>query len=249
MRTQKTQKTKVLAALAALAFTAGCGGGGSLPTDDNPGADPGPVNPQPSAPASATSLWPLSTGSTWTYAITEKNGDRYTKAVTVKGLQEVPNQPGVQAIQVESVQQASVLHTERSWQQEANGLVTRLREEDLYDGQLHSVTVWSPATLKCISASHDAGWTYTQGEVTEKVALTDGSPPSSEPVKPYLWRIVAVNETVQVPAGTFTNAVHLRRDRTDKDGKERDYWLVSGVGKVKEDGERLEELSSYSVKP
>ncbi|MBF5041497.1 hypothetical protein FGE12_03795 [Aggregicoccus sp. 17bor-14] len=244
----KTQKTKVLAAFAALVFTAGCGGG-SLPTDDGSGVDPGPVNPQPNPPASATSLWPLTTGSTWTYAITEKDGRRYTKDVTVKGLQDVPNQPGVQAIQVESVQQRTPVYLERSWQQESGGLVTRLREEDHHDGQLYSVSVWSPATLKSISASHEVGWTYTQGEVTEKVAYTDGTPATSEPMKPYLWRIIAVNETVEVPAGKFTNAVHLQRDRTDKDGKVRDYWLVPGVGKVKEDGERLEELSSYSVKP
>ena len=246
----KTQRTKVLAALAALAFTAGCGGGGSLPTDDGPGTPAGPLNPQPSAPPSATSLWPLTTGSTWTYAITDPQYGKYTKVVTVKGPAAVPDQPGVQAIQVESVQQRSPVYTELSWQLESGGLVTRLREEDHVGDQLAKVTMWSPATLKSLSAAHDAGWTYEQGAVTEKVAYTNGDPSTSEPVKPYLWRVVAVNQSVTVPAGTFPNALVLQRDRTDKEGKERTYWLVPGVGKVKEDSvDKLEELSSYSVKP
>jgi hypothetical protein len=57
-----------------------------------------------------------------------------------------------------------------------------------------------------------------------------------------------VNETVTVPAGTFNNALKVQRERPDKEDSARTYWLVPGIGKVKEDGERLEELVSYDVK-
>ena len=58
-----------------------------------------------------------------------------------------------------------------------------------------------------------------------------------------------VGVTVTVPAGTFTNAIQVRRERTDKPDYLRRYWLVPGVGKVREEGERTEELSSYDIKP
>lgn len=239
---------KLQAALAALVFTAGCGAGGSLPTDEE-GPPPGSEQPGPSAP-SATSLWPLTTGSSWTYAIPDDpTYGQITKTVTVKGAGEVPGQSGVQAIRVESVQTSQPVFTELSWQQEANGMVSRLREEDRKDGSLVRTTVWSPATLKMLSQPRELNWSYAQTAVTERIAMGDGSV-TEEPEKPYVWRVLGVNETVTVPAGTFTNALRVQRERTDKTtDKPRTYWLVPGVGKVKETGQRTEELTSYSIKP
>jgi hypothetical protein len=246
----KTHMTKVVAALAALALTAGCGGGGSLPTDKDPVIDdPGPADPGNPPPASATSLWPLTTGSTWTYAITDDVYGKFDKVVTVKGPGEVPGMPGTQAIQVESVQFRTPSYTERSWQQDSDGIVRRLREEDRSDGDLLRVTMWSPATLKSISQLRELSWSYEQGPVTEQTSFGEGTTPTSEPVKPYIWRVMAVNETVEVPAGKFTNALRLQRDRTDKEKTPKVYWLVPGVGKVKETGDRTEELRSYTIVP
>jgi hypothetical protein len=238
--------TKLQAALAALVFTAGCGAGGSLPTDDND-PPPGAEQPGPAAPA-ATSLWPLTTGSTWTYAITDDIQGQFTKTVTVKGPSAVPGQSGVQAIQVESVQNTSPAYVELSWQQESGGMVNRVREEDRRGGSLVQTTVWSPATLKMISQLRELGWSHTQGTVTERIAMGDGSV-TEAPEKPYVWTVKAVNEPVAVPAGTFPNALRVERTRSDKTDTLRTYWLVPGVGKVKETGERLEELTSYSIKP
>jgi hypothetical protein len=240
--------TKRQAALAALLLAVGCGSGGSLPTEPEPGPGgvvaPPPDDTPPITPV-AQSLWPLTTGSTWSYDIDDPQRGRFTKTVTVKGPAEVPGQPGVQAIQVESVKPHI---TELSWQQEADGLVKRLREEDrLPGGNLARTAVWSPATLKSLSALRELNWTYTQPGVIERVAYFDGSV-TEEPEKPYEWRVVAVDESVNVPAGTF-KALRVERDRTDKTSK-RIYWLVPGIGKVKEDSpDGLEELRSYSVKP
>lgn len=242
--------TKLQAALAALVLAVGCGGGGSLPTEPDGAPDPGtpPDSGTPVTPA-PQSLWPLTTGSTWTYDITDPQRGRFTKTVTVKGPGEVPGMPGTQAIQVESVQDTSPVYTELSWQQEADGMVNRLREEDRRDGALVRTTVWSPATLKTLSQLRELNWTYTQGAVTEKIAMGDGTV-TEEPEKPYVWRVVAVNESVSVPAGAFPNALRVVRTRADQPDSERTYWLVPGVGKVKEDStDRLEELRSYSVKP
>jgi hypothetical protein len=238
-------KRAILAALAAVVWLGGCGGsGGSLPTGNDPAPSdqelPGdPVKPSPEA---APSLWPLTTGSTWTYRITDPTRGVFDKAVEVLGPQAVPD-TSTTAILVRSVQPHL---EERSWQLELqNGTVVRLREEDLKAGAIVRVTTWSPATVKSLAQVQEQGWSYssTIRELTrEDTGLVE------EKEQTYVWRVLAVNETVTVPAGTFTNAIKVQRDRPDKEGKVRTYWLVPGVGKVKEDGERLEELVSHTVK-
>ncbi|ADO71106.1 hypothetical protein [Stigmatella aurantiaca] len=243
-------KRSVVAALVAGAWLVGCGGGGSLPAgangpSDGPGALPGdPLNPNPDSPESPDvrqSLWPLTVGSSWTYRITDPVRGTFDKTVEVMGIERVPEMD-VTATAMRSIQP----HLEElSWQVELdNGTVVRLREEDRKGGALARVTTWSPATVKSLARPQALNWS-TASTIRELTRLDDGTQEEKE--RTYTWRVVAVNETVTVPAGTFTNALKILRDRPDKDGKERIYWLVPGVGKVKEDGERLEELSSYTV--
>jgi hypothetical protein len=136
---------------------------------------------------------------------------------------------------------------ELSWQIiDVNGLVVRLREEDHEENTLKKVTTWNPATVKSISREQPLGWSYTSDILEVEKHLDDGEVKDQD--KTYVWRVEAVNETVTTPAGTFTNALRVKRKRGDKLGDERTYWLVPGIGKVKETGERLEELVSYDVK-
>jgi hypothetical protein len=237
-------KRAILAALAAVMWLGGCGEGGSLPPGNGttppdqelPGA---PVKPSPEAPPS---LWPLTTGSTWKYRITEPMRGIFDKAVEVLGPQAVP-ETALTAIQVRSVQP----HLEElSWQLELeNGTVVRLREEDLKAGAVVRMTTWSPATVKSLALVQQQGWSYSS-TIRELTRLDTGAVEEKE--RTYVWRVLAVNETVTVPAGTFHNALKVQRERPDKEGSARTYWLVPGIGKVKEDGERLEELVSYDVK-
>jgi hypothetical protein len=242
-------KKAIVAALAAGAWLVGCGGGGSLPTGtDGPGSSPDPQLPeapaQPDNPSqnTNTSLWPLTAGSSWTYKITDPMKGIFDKHVEVLGLQTVPDTT-LTATEVRSVQP---LLEERSWQlQLQSGVVVRLREEDLKGGEVARVTTWSPATVKSLGVAQPEGWSYSSS-IRETVRQDNGT--VQEKDQTYVWHVVAVNETVVVPAGTFTHVIKVQRDRPDKDGKERYYWLVPGVGKIKEDGERLEELSAYDVK-
>lgn len=243
----------VLGAVMAVAWLVGCGGGGgSLPTAPGeplpelpPPALPGtpvqpPETPTPEAPLS---LWPLTTGSSWTYRITDPVKGVFDKQVEVLGPQPIPGTTDMTATLVRSVQPHL---EERSWQIELqNGVVVRLREEDLKGDAVVRVTTWSPATVKSLAQPKQQGWTY-ESTIRELMRMDDGRVEEKE--RTYVWRVLAVNETVTVPAGTFTNAIRVQRDRPDKEGKERLYWLVPGLGKVKEDGERLEELVSHDVK-
>lgn len=225
------------AVLVAAAWAAGCGGA-PLP----PGIQPPDTTPPTTQPVDTSrSLWPLSTGSSWTYRITEASRPVFEKRVTVRGPEPVP-EVGGEAIVVHSEQPHL---QETSWQVESGGVVLRLREEDHRDALLLRTTTWEPGTVKSLSAVQAPGWVHEAG-TRETVRLSSGQ--VEEDARGYRWRVVGT-ESVTVPAGTFPEALKVERTRTDKEAKVRTYWLVPGVGKVREDGERLEELTAWDVKP
>ncbi|NRD58987.1 hypothetical protein HRD49_32770 [Corallococcus exiguus] len=133
-----------------------------------------------------------------------------------------------------------------------NGLVVRLREEDVTDGLASKATTWSPAMMKSLAATPPASVPWEQPDkgrelITYAAGGTEGKDPT------YVWKVPEKDVTVTTPAGTFTNAIKVQRDKLNKSGgvkeeKQRLFWLVPGVGKVREDGERLEELVPYDVK-
>lgn len=249
------------AALVAVTCWVGCGEGGSLPTEDTreqpaktnpdgtvdlpdipatPEPEPGEGKPEP-----PPSLWPLTKGSTWTYRITDPKQGTFEKRVEVLGEQTVP-ETTMTATAVRS-SQPFLNRTELSWQIDLNGVVVRLREEDHEANKLAQVMTWSPATVKALAREQPAGWSF-ESRITELTRYPSGTKESESKEKVYVWTVEAVNETVTTAAGTFPNAIRLKRTRADKESKDRTYWLVPGIGKVKEDGERLEELESYDVK-
>ena len=247
------------AAVVAAMCWVGCGEGGSLPSGDPkkppmtnqdgtvdlpdiPPGTGGETNPPgPEQPAPFTSLWPLTKGTMWTYRITDPVRGTFEKRVEVLGEQPVP-ETSMRAIAVRSTQPHL---DELSWQLDVNGVVVRLREEDRKGDTLARVTTWNPATVKSLSTERPLGWRY-DSDIRELTRLGDGTTEDKD--KTYIWRVEAVNETVVTPAGTFTHVIRIKRERGDKENQVRTYWLAPGIGKVKEDGERLEELVSYDVK-
>ena len=137
---------------------------------------------------------------------------------------------------------------EMSWQVERNGTVLRLREEDRKQGKLEQVKTWNPATIKSLAREQAQGWSYTSN--IRELTYTPVDKTSEDKEKSYVWSVTAVNQTITTPAGTFTNALRVERKRGDKlkPDDDRVYWLVPGIGKVREEGERLEELVAHDVK-
>ena len=73
------------------------------------------------------------------------------------------------------------------------------------------------------------------------------SKPASTKTITENWTTDAVNETVTVPAGTFS-ALKITRTNT-ADGTAKSQWFVPGVGKIRESNTtgHLEELTSYMI--
>jgi len=216
---------------------------GTLPGGDTPRPDAGV--PQHEEQEVTTTLWPLTTGSTWTYRIDDPLWGTFEKQVVVRGPQTVPGTTDA-AIAVQSTQQRSDGLEETSWQVVSDGIVFRVREEDRKAGYLVRVMSWAPSVMKGLASEQKAGWSHTATVVeTER----DGNGTVvDEKQKEFAWVIDEVGATITTAAGTWNNAVKLKRIRNDKEGWERVYWLVPGVGKVYETGERTEELISYEVK-
>ena len=223
-----------------VASLVGCGG---EPIPGNPNPKPGQELPPPGDDGGGetdTSLYPLTVGSSWTYRITD-DVSVFEKELEVVERGTVPNGSGVTGVRVHSTQPHL---TEDSWMVERDGLIFRVWEEDFRDGALLRTTSWSPAILKSVAVAPGDDWaeSFTSEETVEFPA---GDVQVDE--KTYVWRVAGVEE-VTVPAGTFSHAVKIERVRPDKPEKLRTYWLVEGVGKVKETGERLEELLHYDVR-
>ncbi|MGA9521170.1 MAG: hypothetical protein WBV82_06885 [Myxococcaceae bacterium] len=225
----------------------GCGPITPIPPGDVNGGDAG--LPPHEMPPTATSMWPLTAGSTWTYAIDDPDPlkGKFEKVVTVVGEEPIPGMNGT-AVVTKSVQLRTPQLEEKSWQLVSGGVVFRVREEDRKDGVLARVMTWQPTVMKSLAEAQPQGWSHAatviESELDGNGVLVD------QKQKEFVWTVEAVNETVTTAAGTWNNAIRLRRGRPDKvDWETRTYWLVPGVGKVLETGERREELLRYDVRP
>jgi hypothetical protein len=215
-----------------------CGPEGGLPGGKDAGEQ---VVPPPEPPeASREGLWPLVPGSRWVYRIDDPARGEFQKVVTVHGEEEIPETTS-RGVRVHSAQPHL---EERSWQLLADGVALRVREEDRKGGQLVRVMTWSPAVMKSLSAHVEPGW--TREEAVREVERDGTGAVVKERDKTFGWTLEAI-EPITTPAGTFPEAYRLRRHRAEKDDWERLYWLVPGVGKVREEGPRTEELLEYVV--
>ncbi|HET8541187.1 MAG TPA: hypothetical protein VFL83_15035 [Anaeromyxobacter sp.] len=217
-------RAATVAGTAALAAALAACGGAPLPADDGPLAGP-PV------------LAPLGTGARWTYRVTDPVKGVFDKDVVVLGPAAVPESSAA-AIEVRDTEPTG---EETAWVGVEGGFLVRHREEDRRAGVLVRATTWTPGAPKTLAVEARAGFT-ARITVNEREWHPDDTVSTKSPV--YRFTVVATGVKVTVPAGTFS-CVQVERERLDKVDPKRTYWLAPGVGKVREEGERVEELRSY----
>lgn len=215
---------RIAAAVAVLALAA-CGGPALPPEGENP-LD------------GSSELAPLATGTRWTYRVTDPLRGAFDKQVEVLGPGSVPESTATGIL----VRDVEPTNEERSWLSVAGGFVVRHREEDRKAGVLVRATSWVPAAPKTLAAPAAVGFTARM-TATEREWHSDGSVATKDQI--YEFSVVAAAVSVTVPAGTFS-CVQVERQRIDKVEPKRTYWLAKGVGKVREEGERVEELVTYT---
>jgi len=191
---------------------------------------------------------PLAVGATWTYhetdVVTGETGDRTT---TVEAYEDVgPSHPGARSfrVRVEKLDATTVY-----WEGHQGDLTVRYRSDDYaLDGHLVDRAINAPRRMKLDeSAEHlvqGASYVLTWLETTIDITGTSSSEPRTE-----RWDVISTSERVTVPAGSFDDALHIRRTNTESSRqKYKEYWYVRGIGKVKElGGGQTEELIAYTT--
>jgi len=195
-------------------------------------------------PPGEGSFFPLMTGNSWTFRVTDM-GVIAMKTQTIGPLEAVG---GTGPHKDKMAYRATTTKDDGgdmtvSWQADVDGKIVRYREQSFMatGGALELEEHWDPYKLRVDSAEAHlmagAMWTETYTETK----LPVGMPPSTATAND-VWRVIAVNEAVTVPAGTFDALVIEKTS-----GSPKRYWFVRGIGKVKETGTQTEELASYEV--
>lgn len=216
---------KRLVIMAVMAVLVGCGGGAT--DEDQQGGK-------------STALQPLEVGARWTYETSDAGGgDRAVKSVEV--------------IRTEMLgeTETAVVESRRGngrtlvWLAEMDGRIVRLREES-WEGETRMDrrgfapgSLRTPASVGALRVGQELDGNY----VEQVLADDDRVMGSRQRVATY--RVEAVDEKIATPAGEFWS-VRLRK-LGDDGGEGKLTWYAPGVGKVREEGGRIEVLQSFST--
>lgn len=186
----------------------------------------------------------LRAGASWTYRVSDQgNGQISEKTQTVGELEDVGGaKAGVTAFRVTTTKPAGSVV---SWQEDTGESIVRHREQDS-SGVNSTDEFYTPlrtrfdgsADRMVVGATWDESYTETVSENGAAATVTN---------KVESWTVMAVDETVVVPAGRFC-AIQLRRASSvdGNPGSIKTYWFTRSIGKIKEVGEnQTETLESF----
>lgn len=195
-------------------------------------------------------LLPWQVGNSWTYHIVEDGV--VTEKTTTVGPEEPVGGVGPAAERLANLvvtDESNGEHTE-SWQGPVDLLrerIVRYRERD-YEPMTFALATeshYDPYKLHVDGTRERTleGATWLEEHVNVTMEL--GVPPREDRAQDR-WTVLADDEELTVPAGTFTNVVHLVRQGSIRD---KHYWYARGVGKLREEGNQVEELVGYHLEP
>lgn len=210
--------------------------------------DPKPQDTQDAGGTPARVLLPLATGNRWTYTVTDGT-DVETKSQVVGEFEPVGGSgphADVLAYRVTTTRGANGTNETVSYQGTVGSRAVRYREQayNATSGDLDIEEHWDPYKLRVDQAEEFLVDGASFLESYDETKLVPGEQPTTA-TRSDRWTVLAANEMVTVPAGTF-EAFKISRVSSSQ-GATKTYWFAEGVGKVKEEGGQLEELESYEV--
>jgi len=227
------------------AAAGGCGANGGQ-NNGGPGVT-GPLAADGAVPMTTSGRYqPLAVGASWTYQVTDTNNVAYTKNSMITAFEDVGGAfAGTMTYKLtENVKNS----TQYTWYQMTDTDVRRLHDQQLdSSGAVSSDDWYMPYNLRVDEAAEHmmvgASW-----QLTYEDDHTSAKKPPKTTSTTENWSTDAVNETVTVPAGTFS-AVRITRTDTATGGSAKTQWFVPGVGKVREQNNtgHLEVLTSYQI--
>jgi hypothetical protein len=190
-------------------------------------------------------LYPMADGATWTYL--HKNNNGQVLSMEDVELQQVDWQGEVGYLQVDSPN-ANGVWTESVLVRDGD-LVLRVHREDQTELAVSEIVDYDPGFPRVRDS-----WT-TLGQTEELAYIrtaTDGS--GQNPMiedRAHVFTVLAVDEEITVPAGTFTT-IKIERVRSAGGaiGDRAIFWFAFGVGKIREERPAdnvVEELVAVSI--
>lgn len=174
---------------------------------------------------------PLTVGRTLMYQVTSAAGSVSQHPTTVETSEPSPT-AGTPSFRIRAELPEGVT---LRWEQTQGGVVVRYEERTL-DGSSNVTltTVYTPSSVVLDeSATHlTAGATWVEMYSQLKTPSKKGKS-TQEKVQ---WSVLAVDEAVTVPAGTFSCVKVQRIHTSSKNLTPEVTWYASGIGKVKETG-------------
>jgi len=233
-------------------FLAACGAG-DVPAD--PDASLEPDAPLPDGLV-VRNYFPLAVGASWTYQVTDPlfpGAPAETKVQTVEAFEDVGGEKaGVMAFRLKTVKPGDETIT---WQETTStGLTIRHREREFTvvgaSSSLRADNFYYPYKLR-VDGTMDHVVANAVWETMHEEKVYDSSAPAGKTIaKTERWTVIAVDEMITVPAGTFTT-LRVRRQTLvgagGGEGADKTYWFAEGIGKIKETGGQTEELAAYSL--
>ncbi len=215
---------RVLAALSFTCATAGvvgCSSGSAAPSSG--GAPP--------SDGGAANYLSLAVGTTWTYNITRSSGGNGQGMIAVEAQDTAP-MSGQSGLRVRTTLLDGMT---LAWDQTSSSSVIRYEEQQLdLAGTVLSDKQYMPDILVLDESSAHlvAGATWTESYKQLKTPSTKGKATKEQVV----WTVESTNDSITVPAGTYTCIRVSRNHTTSKMPSTTVEWYASGVGKVKETG-------------
>jgi hypothetical protein len=218
----------------------------ALAACSNP-AGPAPMETPTDRVASPSSRYlPLSVGAKWTYHATDPlsgaSGETYS---TIEALEDVGgSKAGIMAYRVRS---STLTGSTVNWQQDLNMSVVRQREQ-FFDlgGSMQTDYVFQPDRLRLDESPEHlvvgATWTENHGANFDDLVNRIQKPVTFTAV----WTVEAVDESVTVPAGTFS-CLRVRRVQTGFASSDETHYFARHIGQVKQTGPEPKDLTSYSI--
>lgn len=221
--------------------SAGPGCTGSLTAED-----PSVYNAR--RPSTSNRYLPMSVGAHWgwqeTDVATGTSGQR--QAWVASSEQMTGTKAGITAYRVQAT---TLKGGQVNWQQDTNASVVRHRVQDIdTTGTILTTHELVPSKLHLDEATGHlvVGATWTETYTDTKTTQSSGAVVTA--TVNVTWTVEAINESVTVPAGTFS-CVRVHRveaaSAVDANGADNVYWYARGVGKVKETGTINHELLGY----
>jgi hypothetical protein len=205
------------------ALAAGCGG--SAGATNSTGSETG------DAAAPPGNYLPLAVGMSWSYNVTGPSGAAGQGTIAVEASENAP-MAGQAALRVHTTLPDG---GSLAWEQTSGSTVVRYEEQQL--SQTGSVIVdkqyMPPILVLDESAAHlVSGATWTESYEQLKTPSSKGKATKEQNV----WTVQAVDESVTVPAGTYTCIRVSRNHTTSQTPSTQVEWYALGVGKVKATG-------------